>query len=116
MGKQPDTGVNVQNGKSALRRSRSATSGSARKKQAGAGYDAQLTKAAIAAAKLTPRCQQFVDIWLSGWEGDQLPNQRSLPTSRFKKLAALVMSAAVGSDPTRKVIYFGADLPRIMRA
>jgi hypothetical protein len=95
---------------------RFAGSGSDKKKPAGGGYHRQRTKAALAAAKLTPRCQQFVDIWLSGWEGDKLPSQQSLPTSQFKRLGTLTMCATIGPDPTRKIIYFGSDLPRIMRA
>jgi hypothetical protein len=109
--------MNAEMGRSQRRpQTRSADSGSGRQKQAGTGYNRQLTKAALAAAKLPPRCQQFVDTWLSGWEGDKLPSQKSLPTGRFKKMGRLTMCAVIGSDPSRRITHFGSDLARIMRA
>ena len=97
-------------------RPRSAAPPNGKRPASGQSYDPERTAAALAAARLPPRCQQFVEIWLSGWEGGELPTAESLPVSKFKKLRTLIMSAAVGSDSSRQVVYFGSDLARIMQA
>jgi hypothetical protein len=75
-------------------------------------YDKAAVRAAVDHMGLAPRSQQFLQLWLEGWTGKDLPQAGSFPRAGAQELESLTMVTLLEPNVGAPVIYMGQALQR----
>jgi hypothetical protein len=75
-------------------------------------YDKAAVRAAVDHMGLAPRSQLFVQLWLEGWTGKDLPQAGSFPCAREQELESLIMVTLLEPGVSAQVTYMGQTLQR----
>ena len=76
-------------------------------------YDKAAVRAAADLMGLAPRCQKFIELWLAGWTGKDLPQPGSFPGVGAEDLEPLVMITLLGRGASARVSFMGQTLKRV---
>ncbi len=77
-------------------------------------YDKTAVQAAADFMGLAPRCQKFIELWLAGWTGKDLPQPGSFPGAGAQDLEPLIMITLLESGAGARVTFMGETLKRVV--
>lgn len=76
-------------------------------------YDKQAVRTAADLMGLAPRCQKFIELWLAGWTGKDLPEAGSFPGAGAEDFVPLVMITRLERGLSAEVTFMGQALKRV---
>ena len=77
-------------------------------------YDKAAVRAAADLMGLAPRCQKFIELWLAGWTGKDLPQPGSFPGAGAEELEPLIMITRLEPGHGAQVTFMGEALKRVI--
>ena len=77
-------------------------------------YDKAAVQAAADFMGLAPRCQKFIELWLAGWTGKDLPQPGSFPGAGTQDIESLIMITLFEPGAGARVTFMGETLKRVM--
>jgi hypothetical protein len=77
-------------------------------------YDKAAVQAAVDHMGLAPRSQRFVELWLEGWTGKDLPQAGSFPGDGARDIEPLIMITLLEPGAGARVTFMGETLKRVM--
>jgi len=76
-------------------------------------YDKTAVQGAADLMGLAPRCQKFIELWLAGWTGKDLPQAGSFPGAGSEDLEPLVMITLLDPGMSAEVSFMGQTLKSV---